>query len=248
MNLICFARVLAVCGLSSLGLSFAWAAAGCVEEIVSRLGRANPADADVVTAFAARLPDDSAPARGLIAAIDARAKDADDAILRVRQALDRFPGPGVAEDVFQQMSLVAHADGLGDLLVNMGSSQTNAIGASNVLFFVTNRMNPRDIARFEVPIPGSARRADAQDILGNLIESKADNWDSLPDFNNDQVGRAAFQEVLDQATVFRDHAASQGKDLVLVFSNKVPPKHAQAFQDVLGGFVTGPNVRFFDGV
>jgi hypothetical protein len=47
--------------------------------------------------------------------------------------------------------------------------------------------------------------------------------------------------------VFRDHAASQGKQLVLVFSNTVPPKHAKAFQDVLGAFVKDPAVRFVDG-
>jgi hypothetical protein len=227
--------------LALLLLSVSANAADCVAGVLSRLAKGASDDIDRVLKFAAGVEEGSPASRGLFAALEAR-KTAADGALRVRQILDNFPTVG--EAVFGQLAQVTHARRLDEFVVNLAKSDTDALGASATLYFVTRRMNPADILEFEARIPGSTRIADVRDRLGNLIESKANNWDSLPEF----LGDSAFGSILAQVTEFQAAAASEGKLFTLVFSNSVPAQHRAAFDRVLGAFVTLPNVRFVDGL
>lgn len=225
-------------GLISL-VALSATAGDCVSQVVTRLGTAVPGDADAVLRFAADLDSNSPAAKGLFAALDALPNDG---ALRVRQVLTNFADAPQA--LFEQLSLVKHADGFDGLIVSLAKGDLEAVGSSLVLFYTTTKMNPADIARFEVPIPGSLKRADAQDVAGNLLEGKAHDWNTYSDF----VAEMSFREIRQQAEVFQQYAASQSSKLILIFGHSIPPQHQALFDDILGGLVNQPNVVFINGV
>lgn len=211
-------------------------------QVVEQLGR----NSDDVFRIAAG---GSKASEGLAAVLRSR-EDFNDAGIRVRDILYFFSDS--ADEVFEQISIVKGVDGLGDLAIELGKSQSAAQGAAAGLRWATTRMNPSDIARFEFSVP--PKRVDILDSAGNLLEFKSLNFANYNDF----ILKREFEEIFDQATVFHNYVKANGKQLSLAFENPVPANFVELFNTTLGSLVklspdgtsvvyTAPNVVFVNG-
>ncbi len=217
-------------------------ASDCVAKVVAGLGRAAPADVDVIVKFASSLEDSASAGEGLIAALSARQSIGDQAA-RVREVLFYFPA-GEGRAVFEQLQKVAHVGeqgGLGDLVVNLGKSQSDAIGSAATLRYATTKMDPSKVARFEVTVPGG--RVDMVDDAGDFFEFKSLDLSIYGDF----VARIELGKIKNQSLLFQQAAAEGGKVLTLAFERSVPPAYQALFDEVLGPLIALPNVRFVNG-
>jgi len=192
------------------------------------------ADADKVFRIAASGGQAS---DGLAAALRARPDDAGVHLTNILFYFDE----AVAKQTFEQISLVKHAGGLDELVVNLGRSQGDAATSSALLRYVTTKMSPTDVARFEFPV--GARVADVLDTAGNLMEFKALDWSRYNSFTL----RFELLKVRDQAVVFQQYAAANGKTLTLLFDQPCPPALQQTFTDILGPLTSQPNVSVVMG-
>lgn len=216
-------------------------AADCVAKVVAKLSTGAIEDVDVVVKFAASIDESSDAARGLLAAIDARNAYGDGA-LRTRQIIDYFVNAPPAA-LFEQLSKVEHVARFDEFVLNLSKSDTDAKGAAAVLYYITNKMNPSQVAAFEIPIPESLRRPDVQDVAGNLMECKAHDWDVLSSF----IAELTFKDILKQAEVFQQFAAANNTNFVLLLANPIPPQHQAKFAQVFGPLLQLPNVQLVNG-
>jgi hypothetical protein len=200
-------------------------------KVLAELG---PRAADVLQLAAT---DGTAINKGMAALLAARKNPDDDGGEHLRKIFDLL-GNDEAIEFIEPLEKLRNKPGLETVIRDLGTpGDTATVGAQGVIRYTTNGgIAPSDIEHLEFPVPGTTRRADVLDKLGNVHDVKNLTFASYNTF----TFRMALMNYLPQITDYERYANEAGKKVFIAFPETLPPTvdggvdYAGIFNDVLG--------------
>ena len=157
--------------------------------------------------------------RGLAAVFSACKHPADDGGLHVRKIFDLL-GTDDAIAYIEPLKKLKNKPGLEIVVRDLGAGDTTTVGAQGVIRYTTNGgIDPSDIEHLEFPVPGTTRRADVLDKLGNVHDVKNLDFATY----NEITLRFALTGYLPQLLDYERYATEAGKKVIIAFPQALPP-------------------------